>query len=288
MRYLKRFNESNIESDFYRGVGLDEAIKACQAGHLIYLSKEPMSRDWEVIEYSMGDRASDATDEEIEEFVDSIVPWENNGKGVNLTTDLENAKGYSPIVLGVNVIGDYAEFSHAHIFARYPEECIVKSVFYKGKQMTPLQFLRDVQTDTIFESSEFGVNPSINWECIQTAKDIALEYMDEYPVELIWSAAYISDKEEMYKGNIAKYAICDGSFSSRNNADEMNWYENNFDIDGVINESQIEYEFYFSSILVRFTVYGQNGKKSKEILDEINKELHDKIKQFYPDINLRP
>jgi len=54
MRYLKRFNESNIECDFYRGVGMDEAIKACRAGHLIYLSKEPMSRDWEVIEYSMG------------------------------------------------------------------------------------------------------------------------------------------------------------------------------------------------------------------------------------------
>ena len=147
--------------------------------------------------------------------------------------------------------------------------------------------MRYLKTYKLFESkSEFGVNSSINWDCIQTAKDISLEYMDEYPVELIWSTAYISDKGEMYKGNIAKYAICDGSFNIKNNTDEIHWYEN-FDIDQLINENQIEYDFYFSSTLVRFNVYGHNGKKSKEILDEINKELRDKIKQFYPDLKYK-
>ena len=143
MKYIKSYKvfESRSEFILYRGVGLDEAIKACEFGHLVYYSRDPMSRDWEVIEYGLGDEASEMSEEEVDEYVNDLVSWLPNRKGVNLTSDLDNAKGYSEIVLEVNLIGDYAEFSDVHIFAKNPEDCLVKSVFYKGDELSPDEFL---------------------------------------------------------------------------------------------------------------------------------------------------
>ena len=134
--------EYEREYILYRAVGLDEAIKSCEAGHLVYYSRDPMSRDWEVIEYGLGDAASEMSDEEVDEYVNNIVTWVPNRKGVNLTSDLDNAKGYSDIVLEINLVGyDYAEFSDVHIFAKNTEDCLVKSVFYKGDELSPDEFL---------------------------------------------------------------------------------------------------------------------------------------------------
>lgn len=133
--------EQQEEPDAYRGVGLDEAIKSIDAGHLIYYSQNPMSRDWEVIEYSLGDQASDITDDEIDNYVNQLVPWENNVKGVNLTTDFDNAQGYSDIVLGVKLNGNYVKFSDVHIFAEKPEECEVIKIYYNDDEISKKNFL---------------------------------------------------------------------------------------------------------------------------------------------------
>jgi hypothetical protein len=126
----------------YRAVGLDEAIKSCEVGHLVYYSRDPMSRDWEVIEYGLGDEASEMSEEEVHEYVNNLVSWVPNRKGVNLTSDLDNAKGYSDIVLEINLVGyDYAEFSDVHIFAKNPDDCKIKSVYYNGKEYTKEGFL---------------------------------------------------------------------------------------------------------------------------------------------------
>ena len=82
------------------------------------------------------------SDEEVDEYVNNIVPWVPNRKGVNLTSDLDNAKGYSDIVLEINLVGyDYAEFSDVHIFAKNPYVCTIKSVYYNGKEYTKEGFL---------------------------------------------------------------------------------------------------------------------------------------------------
>lgn len=144
MKYIKSYKvfESRSEFILYRGVGLDEAIKACEFGHLVYYSRDPMSRDWEVIEYGLGGEASEMSEEEVDEYVNNLVSWSPNDKGVNLTSDLDNAKGYSDIVLEINLVGyDYAEFSDVHIFAKNPKDCLVKSVFYKGDELSPDEFL---------------------------------------------------------------------------------------------------------------------------------------------------
>lgn len=135
-------DEYEREYILYRAVGLDEAKKSCEAGHLVYYSRDPMSRDWEVIEYGLGDAASEMSDEEVDEYVNNIVPWKRNRKGVNLTSDLDNAKGYSDIVLVINLVGyDYAEFSDVHIFAKNPDDCKIKSVYYNGEEYSKEDFL---------------------------------------------------------------------------------------------------------------------------------------------------
>ena len=64
--------EYEREYILYRAVGLDEAIKSCEAGHLVYYSRDPMSRDWEVIEYGLGSEASEMSEEEVEEYVNNL------------------------------------------------------------------------------------------------------------------------------------------------------------------------------------------------------------------------
>ena len=124
----------------YRGVGLDEALKSIKVGHLIYYSKDPMSYDWEVIEYGLGG-STDMSEEEVGEYVKEIVPWNDVSKGVNLTTDLENAMGYSHIVFEVEVNGNYAEFSKYHIFAEKPKNCSIERIYYKGETITSDELL---------------------------------------------------------------------------------------------------------------------------------------------------
>jgi hypothetical protein len=141
---IKRILREDYDREYilYRAVGLDEAIKSCEVGHLVYYSRDPMSRDWEVIEYGLGDEASEMSEEEVDEYVNDLVSWVPNRKGVNLTSDLDNAKGYSDIVLEINLVGyDYAEFSDVHIFAKNPDDCKIKSVYYNGKEYSKEGFI---------------------------------------------------------------------------------------------------------------------------------------------------
>ena len=149
---LLNYNEPT--ESYYRGIGLDEAIKSAKSGHLVYVSRDPMSNDWEVIEYSLGDGANNISEDEVVDYVNDIVSWTPVSKGVNLTSDYDNAKGYSPIVVGVeiNKKGQIAEFSDVHFFAENPEDCIVKSFYveetisnsYNWTKYSPEEFLKNI------------------------------------------------------------------------------------------------------------------------------------------------
>jgi hypothetical protein len=145
MKYIKSFKifESNQGGRIlYRGVSLEEAIKSCKEGHLVYRSEDPMSKDWEVIEYGLGGQASEMSEEEIDEYINELVPWSPVSEGVNLTSDLSNARGYSEIVLEVNLVGyEYAEFSRYHFFAKNPEDCLVKTIHYNDTEYSKEEFL---------------------------------------------------------------------------------------------------------------------------------------------------
>ena len=113
----------NIE--YFRAVGKDEMTKAVKLGHLPYLSKDPMSEDWEVIELSMQENGFEG---DPEKYVEELVPW-NPKTGVNLTTDFDNAKGYDDYVLGLDNQGGQADFTRSHIFAKDPKKVIVIAVY---------------------------------------------------------------------------------------------------------------------------------------------------------------
>ena len=144
IRKLIREELNSFQSEFilYRGVGMNEAIESCKLGHLIYYSRDAMSKDWEVIKYGLGDAASEMSEKDVDDYVNDLVTWTPNNKGVNLTSDLENAMGYSDIVLEINLIGDYAQFSDTHYFARKPKDCLVKYVYYKIKRYLKEEFLK--------------------------------------------------------------------------------------------------------------------------------------------------
>lgn len=116
-------NDKRIK--YFRAVGEDEMAKAVKLGYLPYLSKDPMSTDWEVIELSMQENGYEG---DSEKYVEELVPW-NPKTGVNLTTDFNNAKGYGDYVLGLDNQGGQADFTQSHVFAKDPKKVKVLAVY---------------------------------------------------------------------------------------------------------------------------------------------------------------
>lgn len=137
--------------DGYRGVSLEEAIISCCERVPPTSNIEQMPLDWEIVEYTIGDEARDMSEKRVDDIVKSLVPWydgsvESVKGGLNLTTDLENAKGYASekgAVLGIQVLGQTAEFSDDYLYARRADDAKVVKVYYRDKEYTPEQFLKE-------------------------------------------------------------------------------------------------------------------------------------------------
>ena len=118
---LKEWEEVNGQRiDYFRAVDSEEMKQAAKLKHLPKYSSDPMSTDWEVIELSM--QESGVEDQDPEEYVMSLVPWRPINKGVNVTTDFENAKGYGDYVLGLDVQSSAVDFTQSHVFAKDPKK----------------------------------------------------------------------------------------------------------------------------------------------------------------------
>ena len=151
MKYIKTFKKyktlenSDYFDEYYRGVGDDEAIESLKLGHLVYYSSDPISNDWEVIEYSLGDSVSEMDEEGINDYLNELIPWMDINKGVNLTTDKDNASGYSDIVFGIEIIGNYAEFGKSYIFAEHPEDCIIRKCYYNDREIDKDELIKIIK-----------------------------------------------------------------------------------------------------------------------------------------------
>lgn len=131
--------ENDYDScDYFRGIRMDEALEACKVGHLIRYSVEAMSIDWEVIEYVLG---RDVTEKQVDRFIKNTVPWKNKHKGVNFTTDSSNSEGFGEISVGVDIVGNVAEFGDTYAMAEKPENCIVIALKYNNEYYKPKEFL---------------------------------------------------------------------------------------------------------------------------------------------------
>ena len=138
------------DAGMYRAVGPAEAKIILRQGRLLP-STDLMPFDWEVIEYGLGDAASDMDEDDIEAYVQSVVPWYDGSlpsvkNGVNLTSDWENARGYAGnngVVFAVNCHGDVAQFSDSHYFAQNANECIPVAGMYDSIEYS-LEDLRKI------------------------------------------------------------------------------------------------------------------------------------------------
>lgn len=127
----------------YYATTIREAIDIINKGHLINYSKYPFSTNYEIIEYAIGDDVRDMSEEDIEEWLNYTINWEDKSKGVDLLEDLENAYGYSSdnVVIEVKLTGEYAELGDSYIFAKEPSECLFSKVYYNYEEMTADEFL---------------------------------------------------------------------------------------------------------------------------------------------------
>jgi hypothetical protein len=122
----------------WRGVNLDEFSQILKTGKPLP-STDLMPLDFEVVEYGLGDSASEMSEEEIEDYVQSICSWYDGSLGsirggLNVTTDFDNARGYGDVVLAIgNVSSDYCDFSDSHRFIQSAKGCKVLGYFKDDK-----------------------------------------------------------------------------------------------------------------------------------------------------------
>jgi hypothetical protein len=148
MKYIKTYENLNLDessAEYYRGVYLEVALSWCHGKPVP--SYDPMPLDFEVVEYGIGDAIEDMDEDDIEEWVKDICYWYDGSPksvkgGLNVTTDFDNAKGYGDFVLGINSLGDSAEFSDAHVFLRDCNE-------------TKLIFIYDCSKDEFYKPEDF-------------------------------------------------------------------------------------------------------------------------------------
>jgi hypothetical protein len=111
---------------YFRSVEVNEKDKAVELGYLPYYSKDPMSTDWEVIELSMQESNYEG---DPEEYVRRLVAWRPIEKGVNVTTDFDNAVGYGNYVLALDILGSSVDFTSTHVFAKNPKQVKLVGVY---------------------------------------------------------------------------------------------------------------------------------------------------------------
>jgi hypothetical protein len=150
--------------DGYRGVDKATAKKWAKGVPIPTRPLEQMPLDWEVVEYSLGDTIKDMSDEEIEEYVQGVVPWYDGSAksvegGLNVTTDFENAKGYAGdngFVLCLEFLGEYVEFSDAHTYVKNAKEVKVVSIYSVKNDVyyTPEDFIKKVGSGVGSKSNE--------------------------------------------------------------------------------------------------------------------------------------
>jgi hypothetical protein len=149
-----RIEMENFENgDFvFRGVGLDHAISFAKGNPISTSKMEQMPLDWEVVEYALGDDASEMSEEDIDQAVQGICWWydgtiQSIDGGLNTTTDFENAKGYAGddgFVLELDVSNiEFCEFSDYHTYVRNASDVNVAGIFdcKKDRWYEPVEFL---------------------------------------------------------------------------------------------------------------------------------------------------
>jgi hypothetical protein len=135
--------------------------------------------------------------------------------------------------------------------------------------------MKYIKTFNENNSESYLENQSINWDLIQTAKDLALENLDE-GYELEWTVDYYDqESENKWKRNRQNLVVA-GVFD--HNQDNVYWREN-YEQDHIFDKDDLIYDFYFSR-----TEYGKTSYSVGEAR-KLTTKLNDRLIEMYPDEN---
>jgi hypothetical protein len=126
--------------------------------------------------------------------------------------------------------------------------------------------------DKYLLSCESFVKDKINWDLIQTAKDIALDYLDEiYDLALVSQVLIESDEKD--EDDFIDYLVYSELFShSYDKKEFQKWFPKR--MKAVKSKSELIYRFWFV------------GKHGDNKIDEFNKEIFDRLKGMFPEENI--
>lgn len=120
-----------------------------------------------------------------------------------------------------------------------------------------------------FIKESYGSNPSINWELIDTAKDLALEYLDE-GLDIHYDVWY-KEPESKTPG---PFKVLEGKFSHKD--DTYLWYKWQFEEDEILNTENIYYNFWLT------TETKMGSYKEMQKLRELDNEFINHLRDIFP------
>jgi hypothetical protein len=126
-----------------------------------------------------------------------------------------------------------------------------------------------------FIKESYGENPSINWELLNTAKDLSLEYLDE-GYKLCYKVYEINKYQS--------FIILEGSFS--HDRDFFEWNGLSFDKNELIDSEKLSYTFWF----VRPDCLSEYGHRKDDLylrMANYYKLIVSQLREIYPDEKIK-
>jgi len=133
-KWINNLIDSSDEKDDptfigYRGVNLEE-LEVMQKTQTILPSDVPLYEDNEVLEQVLGSDYYKMSERQVLNWVKDTLPWRlsKNNKSLNLTKDLQNAKGYGEVVIAVGCKGSWVDLGKGYVIAENVKDCKIIKV----------------------------------------------------------------------------------------------------------------------------------------------------------------
>lgn len=149
--------------------------------------------------------------------------------------------------------------------------------------------LSDEDTDVIsnlISSCEPFFKDRINFDLMQTAEEISLDYLDD-GYTLVSQVLIESDEKDEESGDFIDYLVYSGIFSHQFSGE--NKYSRFFSkkMKVVKSKSDLIYRFWFINSRPKYVqIDGKWYDEGKKKIDEFNKEIFDRLKGMFPDENI--
>ena len=169
-----------------------------------------------------------------------------------------------------------------------PKEGVIYAIWKKGgyDHENPYEVIDDESLeglssedkeiiDKYLLSCEPVVKDKINWNLIQTAKDLSLDYLDE-TYELVLVSQVLIESDEKDSDDFINYLVYSELYShSYNKKEFQKWFPKRMKV--VKSKSELIYRFWF---------IGKNYDIRSNQINELNKEIFDRLKGMFPDENI--